>query len=237
MANGFLDALARHRHGLRLPALSLAWGPWADRGMAASVSATAKQRWDALGFDSLSSDQALSLLDGVLLEPSSRAPYRALLAWQESPHAAQDTAPKAGHGPAASDRASLASAVRRVLAKVLGLRAPDLLTDRARFFDVGLDSILALEGAAALREALEGTLKTPVHDTVLLEYATVEALVEYLHSQRIVPDTSPATASGEIPSTKPAPLGEADVALLSDEEAEALLLAQLSLLDAKAQIP
>ena len=61
-ANAFLDALAHHRHGLGLPALSLNWGPWAESGMAAQLDSRSQERLITQGFTPIAPPQGLSLL-------------------------------------------------------------------------------------------------------------------------------------------------------------------------------
>ncbi|WP_190132995.1 type I polyketide synthase [Streptomyces mashuensis] len=64
-ANAFLDALAHHRAALGLPALSLAWGPWAGgEGMAARIT----DRGQALGgvLRAVSPAQGLAMFDSAL---------------------------------------------------------------------------------------------------------------------------------------------------------------------------
>ena len=48
-ANAELDMLAQFRRRLGLPALSVAWGPWADAGMAADLAARGRGGWQAGG--------------------------------------------------------------------------------------------------------------------------------------------------------------------------------------------
>jgi acyl transferase domain-containing protein/acyl carrier protein len=64
-ANAGLDALACHRWARGLPAVSLAWGPWDGVGMAASLDAAQRQRWEARGIKPLPLAHALALLDAV----------------------------------------------------------------------------------------------------------------------------------------------------------------------------
>ncbi|MFG3134469.1 type I polyketide synthase, partial [Streptomyces tendae] len=66
-ANVFLDALAELRHGMGLPALSLAWGLWAESGgMAGQLDDAGLRRLDRLGMPPLSSADGLALLDAAL---------------------------------------------------------------------------------------------------------------------------------------------------------------------------
>ncbi|PSK80296.1 phosphopantetheine binding protein, partial [Murinocardiopsis flavida] len=66
-ANTFLDALASHRRGLGLPALSLAWGLWDDAsGITAGMSRADHRRIASNGLAPMSTDLGLALFDAAL---------------------------------------------------------------------------------------------------------------------------------------------------------------------------
>ena len=65
VANAGLDAIARYRHHLNLPALSINWGAWGDSGMAV------KQGFNIKGFNLLKPQVGLKALEQLLATAST----------------------------------------------------------------------------------------------------------------------------------------------------------------------
>lgn len=72
-ANAFMDAMAHYRQALDLPAISIAWGPWDDVGMAAAVGKKRREQWSAWGLTPLSTDDALNTLDSLMYRQDTRS--------------------------------------------------------------------------------------------------------------------------------------------------------------------
>ncbi|WP_346165640.1 SDR family NAD(P)-dependent oxidoreductase [Streptomyces javensis] len=73
-ANAFLDALAQRRRARGLPAVSLAWGLWAERSaMTGHMDDSDVERLNRAGVTALSSEEGLALFDAATAQAHARA--------------------------------------------------------------------------------------------------------------------------------------------------------------------
>ena len=201
-ANAFLDGLAEHRRSLGLPALSVAWGPWAGDGMAADRAVQA--RLARQGIDLLRPDSALQALEVLLKSGEPQGTVLAAewarmsgnLAGARPPLLERLLEPKAARiprveelakalreKPPAEQRTRLTGHVQAELQQVLQLADPPALD--ATFFEMGLDSLMAVELRNRLNRDLE--LHPVLSANALIEHPTVNALVDAILGRAGVP--------------------------------------------------
>ena len=248
-ANSFLDALAHSRRSKGLPALSINWGSWKNLGMTARLDSHDQLRWEKQGIDGILPEQGTKVLQLLLqdtskiqagvssmrwdayLQPSS-PPFFDKIARQFS---SQTTVPKNQEAeflrefkktPPTRRQQKLRAYLRDQARLVLGLDPTEPIGLNQPLRELGLDSLMAVE----LRNLLGATLEAELPATLLFDYPTITTLANYLISEVLsitVEAESENSASGtELKGAKQASTF-ADVETLSEEEAEALLLAEL----------
>jgi acyl carrier protein len=245
-ANAFLDALAHHRRGLGLPALSINWGAWADVGAAAdrdlSVWMT-RHGMDAIapndGLDALGHlmgrtvaqagvlNVNWTVLSGYLSassrfysEVSSRATDGIRTeAPSEIPSVPANLLTRLEQARPGKRRAILHERIRGEAMKVLGLGPSRNLEADRPLQELGLDSLMAVE----LRNAVGSAVGRSLSATLLFDYPTLDRLVGYLSTEVLALERSTTEADEATPS--PAPESAESEALddLSVDEMAALL--------------
>jgi acyl transferase domain-containing protein/acyl carrier protein len=192
-ASAFQDGLAWHRRSLGLPALSIDWGAWADVGAAAERGVG--QRLRTKGGELLRPEQGLRLLDRVwqaavaqvavvpvhwerlerqvLIRPLF-AEFASLSSATAAP--ADDVLERFRSASPHRRRAHLLDHVLSLTAKVLGIRGSAGIEPKQGFFELGMDSLTALE----LRNRLQTTLGCELPTTATFDYPTPEALTDFI---------------------------------------------------------
>jgi phthiocerol/phenolphthiocerol synthesis type-I polyketide synthase C len=253
-ANAFLDELAHYRRAAGLPAVSLAWGPWAQVGLAAAQR-NRGERLASQGLGSLQPRQAILLLEEALRRKQTHLALMAFDAqrWLQNhpgaasslflvPSAQSDKPEEASasktlhtmllaHEPG-QRLALLESRVRAQIAQVL--RTPPARIGRQTpLGSLGFDSLIALE----LRNRLEAEFGLTLSTTLIWTYPTLAQLASYLAEQLQLPlaQTAEQSASTLSQATPGAALAQADLEKLSEAELLALLDSSLAAIDKKGK--
>ena len=196
-ANAFLEALARHRRALGLPALAVCWGPVSDTGYLVRNAGLSDQLSEKLGAEPLTAAEALDELKRLLDAGVTRmtvAPvdwrklYGKLPGLRVAAFAEVTAGARDGDIGEALDLRQLVQQLApeevkgllvETLCEEIGqvLRLPaDKVDPSKNVFDLGMDSLMAVE----LRMSVEERLGVEVPAMALSEGVSVTQLAERL---------------------------------------------------------
>jgi acyl carrier protein len=251
-ANSFLDGLAHYRRGLGLPALSVNWGPWAASGMAAQLTALERQREGALNaFRPIDAGEALDWMQGavngglaqrvyapvdwaLLFERAPVLRGRPLLAGFVEPVLSRPQPVRApvsltlldslARLPMGERRDYLYAFTREQAAAVLHIKPAEQIGPEQPLSALGMDSLMALDLARSLGEAVGHKLSP----TLLFNHSTVEALTDHLAELLAIrPEAAQAQQPVDV-DEQWAQQALAEIRGLSDEELNRMLESELS---------
>jgi acyl transferase domain-containing protein/acyl-CoA synthetase (AMP-forming)/AMP-acid ligase II/thioesterase domain-containing protein/acyl carrier protein len=186
-ANSFLDGLAYYRQQQSLPGLSINWGPWQEVGMAKELVRSHERQ----GLKPLSTQEALAGLDFALCQPEKQigiinAHWQKVSeslvhtpSWLRELMPVQATSDLILQLQSLSDEqreARLRAAVMKEIRKVLELPSNQELLEDKSFFEMGMDSLMALE----LKNRLQALIQQPLSNMFLFENTNLHLLLNAL---------------------------------------------------------
>ncbi len=244
-ANLFLDATAARSRAQGLPVLSVAWGTWDSMRLASSQE---RELFRLAGLEPMDNTAALDALGRVMTSGAAQAVIARIDADQlravhearrprpflrrlgrnipvnpsDAESMASDLARRFAAAPADLRRSLLVDEVSREVVAVLALPTGTPVAPATGLFDLGMDSLMAVE----LKRRLERAIGHALPSTLTFNYPNVAALAAFLESEigAGVPDKPPSPVLR--PSAATLSDGRA-LDELSDEELERRLLARL----------
>ncbi|MCY3752148.1 MAG: SDR family NAD(P)-dependent oxidoreductase [Gammaproteobacteria bacterium] len=247
-ANAFLDQLAGHRRALGLPGQAIAWGAWSDIGEAAEQRDRIDRQRSALGGRWFTPQQGIRALDRLVRQDATTAVVMSM-DWSVFEEAVEERPPlledllstdsddiaknaaspddlltSLREAPATMHEELLVSFLQQEVQAVLRLQsAPE---PKVGFFDLGMDSLMAVELRNRLNRAFSG--EYTASNTVVFDYPDVAVLAGHLAQElgEVIgtpapPGTKPETQPGTQPETPARP--EPEPALRSEDDGIAII--------------
>ncbi len=243
-ANACLDGLAHYRHRRGLPALSIDWSVWGKVGMAARLTESEQARLYAYGLQPILPEHGLALLGQLLAVAGPQAIVlpvdwhrfvQALPGWRGRSLLREllpaSTQVEKDEESAQFVRARLQSLeapvrqdeLKRLMAEqvrsVLGLAPGHRLDPKRGFFQLGMDSLMAVE----LQQRLQRLLGVALPATAVFDYPSLESMAGYLDS--LLRPVGNDENGGRIETDESLAAALVEVEGLTDEELDALLTA------------
>lgn len=208
--NAFIDALARYRRGLGLPALSIAWGAIDQAGLL-MARPDLKRHLQQLGFNPMPPGEALGILEDVLRSGATHAtPLR--IDWRRFSSLSssdrrlfsemmrevrcRDAEAGAGESPQQGGDATqdIESFLLQKTAGILGASMATLDPD-APLSSLGLDSLMAVE----LESVIKSALGVQIPAVRLLQGLSIRQLVPLVRGEQSGSQPSLASADAAAP--------------------------------------
>ncbi len=251
-ANSFLDAFAHYRRGLGLPAISINWGTWDKMRVA---SREEQKTVAGFGLKQMPSERTLEILgqlintdlpqsvvasvDWRLLKPAYEAkrhrPFLEHVGQKES--AAQRAAAQKASGPKSNflqrwqqarpaDRSQLVTEfVRDEVKRVLDFSAEQDFDIHQGLFEMGLDSLMAIE----LKNHLENGIEQSLPSTLIFNYPAIVDIARFIGTklQSASSETDKPSQPDSAAPVDAARVTVTDTSDLSEDEVANLLMNKL----------
>jgi len=236
-ANAFLDQLAGHRRAQGLAGQAIAWGAWSDIGEAAEQRERIEQRRAALGGRWFTPQQGIRALERLVRQDSTNSVVMSM-DWSVFEEAVEDRpsllegllssdAGDAADASAAEDivsrlRVTPAAGHQEVLVSFLAeqvqavLRLPKAPSPTIGFFDLGMDSLMAVELRNRLNRAFDG--EYVASNTIVFDYPDIDSM-----SRHLAEELGQLATAGEAPPSPEIPEPEPPVPARTGEDGIAVV--------------
>ena len=237
-ANAFLDQLAGHRRAQGLAGQAIAWGAWSDIGEAAEQRERIERRRAALGGRWFSPQQGIKALEKLVRQDSTTSVVMSM-DWSVFEEAVDDRPPfledllsstvdDPADVPASSEdllsrlRSQPVPGHEEVLVSFLQqevqavLRLPKAPSATVGFFDLGMDSLMAVE----LRNRLNRTFADEyvASNTIVFDYPDIASLAGHLAEE-----LGPLGEVDDVPPAPAAPTPEPSLPTGADDDGIAVV--------------